>query len=177
MTKQKGIRPAIISDGTKVFKKFTDEYITHDYGLFIFAPSGSGKTHFVKNQKEKHWIDGDDLWMDTGAAPTDIKWWTMGLDIITEVDIRSDLITMYAKKLGLWVIGASQYWLPPDAIFIPDWETHKKYIGAREKGDYDGGATTSDYDQVLGHISYMKKLAKRENMFSGGVTMRMARYN
>jgi hypothetical protein len=104
-----------------------DEYKTHERGLFILAPSGSGKTYFVKHHSQKDWIDGDELWNAAGAHPKG-AWWTQGLEIIEWVDQRSDVITQEAKKLGLWVIGASNYWLVPDAVVIPPWETHKNYI-------------------------------------------------
>lgn len=157
------VKPVAFIDGKDVFKKFMDEYIVHSKGLFILAPSGTGKTHYVKNQKEKHFIDGDEIWTATGAAP-DYPWWTMGLEVMMQVDQRSDVVTMYAKELGLWILGASQYWLRPDGIVIPDWETHKKYILYREQNNYDGGATSNDHEQVLGHIEYMRELAKKENV-------------
>src|SRR5258706_13488429 len=109
------LRPVKYVDGKDIFEKYLEEYVVHDRGLFIFGPSGSGKTYFVKNQTEKHWIDGDQLWYETGAQPEE-SWWTMGLDTIQEVDQRCDVITMYAKKLGLWIIGANQYYIRPDAI-------------------------------------------------------------
>lgn len=142
--------PLVFKDGSVVYKKFSDEYITHKNGLFILAPSGVGKTHFINRQKDKHWIDGDILWEMTGAHP-DSAWWTQGDDVINEVDFRSDLITQEAKRLGFWIMGASNSWLKPDAIVIPDWEIHKKYIGHRENNNYDGGATSKNHDQVLKH--------------------------
>lgn len=157
------VNPIKFTDGKDIFKKFMDKYVVHEKGLFILGPSGSGKTHFVKNQKEKHWIDGDEIWTATGAAP-EIAWWTMGVEMINEVEMRSDVTTYYAKKLGLWILGASQRWLVPDAIILPDWEQHKQYIIKREQTDYDGGATSKDYDQVLGHREIMENLAKKEDI-------------
>lgn len=160
---KKGV-PVVFADGSFFYKKLAKKYVTHKKGFFILAPSGAGKTHFVKNQKKQHWIDGDILWEDSGAHPA-APWWTMGMDVINEVDQRSDVITEQAKKLGFWVMGASNFWLKPDAIVVPHWNTHKKYILAREKGDYDGGATTKDFAQVLGHrkliLEYVKKGVKR----------------
>jgi hypothetical protein len=49
-------------------------------------------------------------------------------------------------------MGASNIILKPDAIVVPDWETHKRWIAAREHGNYDGGATTKDFDLVRTHI-------------------------
>ncbi len=148
--------PVAFSDGKKVYEKLAKKYLTHKVGYFVMAPSGAGKTHFVKSQKEMHWLDGDDLWMATNAHP-DGAWWTEGLERIIEIDQRSDVITIEAKKLGFWIIGASNAFLPPDAIVIPDWETHKKWIGVREKGNYDGGATSDSLDQVISHREWISK--------------------
>jgi len=142
--------PISFTDGSTVYKKLAIDYITHKKGFFILAPSGAGKTYFVNNQTDKHWVDGDKLWQVTGAHP-DVAWWKMGLDIINEVDQRSDIITVQAKKLGFWIMGASNFWLKPDAIVIPNWGTHKKYIKQREETAYDGGATTKDFEQVQSH--------------------------
>jgi hypothetical protein len=60
--------------------------------------------------------------------------------------------------LGFWVIGASARWLKPDALVLPDWETHKKYIKHREEHDYDGGATSDKLDGVIYHRELLKKL-------------------
>lgn len=152
-------------DGEKIFEKFRKEYVAHPKGFFVLAPSGAGKTHFVKNQKQKDWIDGDDLWVATGAQPSWTEaWWEKGSEVINEVDQRSDVITKQAKNLGLWIVGASQYWLLPDAIVLPDWRTHKKYISEREKNNYDGGAKSDALEQVLTHRKYMKNLAHKHKI-------------
>lgn len=155
--------PVIFTDGRDFFRRLMSEYVVHKKGLFILGPSGSGKTHYVKNQVQKDFIDGDKMWNDSKAAP-DIPWWTMGVEVINRVDQRSDVITKCARDLGLWVLGASQFWLKPDGIVLPDWEKHKEYIIHRETHNYDGGATSKDYDQVLGHREIMEKLAARENI-------------
>lgn len=152
--------PLMFTDGTELFKKFTDEYITHKSGFFIMAPSGSGKTYFIDRQKEKHWVDGDVLWETAKAHPKG-EWWTWELPLIDIIDARSDIITQQAKMLGLWVIGASNSWLKPDAIVLPHWSTHKKYILSREKNNYDGGATSDRLPGVLGHRRWIKKWAKK----------------
>ncbi|KKP64261.1 MAG: hypothetical protein UR60_C0025G0017 [Candidatus Moranbacteria bacterium GW2011_GWF2_34_56] len=54
--------PLMFSDGSTVYNKFKKEYKVHSKGFFILAPSGAGKTYYIKNQKAKHWIDGDLLW-------------------------------------------------------------------------------------------------------------------
>ncbi len=148
--------PLTYTDGTKVYKKLAKTFVRHDKGLFIMAPSGSGKTYFVENQQEMHWLDGDDLWQMAHAMPEG-AWWLENLEVVTEIDRRCDVITVEAKKLGFWIVGASNNWLKPDAIVIPDWETHKKWIAAREQGTYDGGATTDKLDQVAGHREWIAK--------------------
>lgn len=148
--------PLVFSDGTKVYNELAKVYKTHSVGYYILAPSGAGKTHFVNSQEEKHWIDGDLLWMSANAHP-DGTWWLEGIDKIQEIARRSDVITEQAKQLGFWVIGADKDTIVPDAIVIPPWDIHKKYIAAREKRNYDGGATSADFGQVLGHRKWIEE--------------------
>lgn len=124
------------------------------------APSGVGKTYYVNNQEESDWIDGDEIWMATGAQP-DRPWWTEGDAVISHVDQRCDVVTEECRRLGLWVIGASNYWLIPDAVVIPDLRIQKKYIIKREETAYDGGATSKDFDQVISHRKAILKSAKK----------------
>lgn len=152
--------PLVFADGTQIYKELGGKYIQHKFGLFILAPSGAGKTHFIKNQKEPHWIDGDDLWNSARAHP-DGPWWTQGKDVIDEIDQRSDVITVEAKKLGFWIMGASNNWLKPDAIVIPHWRSHKKFIKHREETHYDGGATSDGLDQVLSHRKQILQWSKK----------------
>ena len=152
--------PIIFADGTKFWNKITDKYVTHKKGFFILGPSGSGKTHFVKNQQEKHWIDGDELWEGANSAPAG-EWWLRSGEDIGVIDSRSDVITTQAKLLGLWVVGASASWIKPDAIVIPHWSTHKKYIKYREQHGYDGGAKSDAFAQVLWHRRWIMKYAKQ----------------
>jgi hypothetical protein len=148
--------PLVFSDGTEVYDKLAKKYITHKTGYYILAPSGSGKTYFVNSQTEKHWLDGDELWMAAKAHPNGV-WWLDSIDKIQEIARRSDIITEQAKKLGFWIIGADKDNLVPDAIVIPPWEVHKKYITTREHGSYDGGATSTDFEQVLGHRKWIEE--------------------
>ncbi len=147
--------PVVFSDGTTVFKELASKYLTHSEGLFILAPSGSGKSHYVNAQKEKNWIDGDYLWPLCGADVTGDEW---GYDfsVVMETNNRCDVITEQAKKLGFWVIGSSNHWLRPDAIVLPHWSTHKKYIKMREHTVYDGGAKEEDVQAVLQHRKWIR---------------------
>lgn len=148
--------PVTFQDNQPFYDEFASRYHRHEQGFFILAPSGSGKTYYCTHQCERHWIDGDELWLKSGAHP-DISWWVGDLDTINRVDQRSDVVTMEARRQGFWIMGASNYWLKPDAIVIPEWETHKSYIIDREQNHYDGGAKSDSYDQVLGHIEVIKK--------------------
>jgi hypothetical protein len=153
--------PIFFADGSKIYEQLAKKYKTHKHGFFILAPSGSGKTHFIKSQSESDWIDGDELWVAANAHP-DNAWWEAGdaAESLREVDARSDIITMQAVKLGFWVMGASNLWLRPDAIVMPDWETHKGYISHRETNNYDGGANTERLQQVLDHRARIMKHAQ-----------------
>ncbi len=152
--------PVVFTDGSYLFETFAKEYITHKKGLFIMAPSGSGKTYYINSQKDKHWIDGDNLWKSAHAHPKD-GWWLQDDEFMNEIDRRSDLITEQAKRLGFWIMGASNFWLKPDAIVIPDWSTHKKYIEQREKTNYDGGATSDRLNQVIAHREWIMRWTKK----------------
>lgn len=159
----KGFVPKIFSDGTKLFNYFKKKSIKHSVGYFILAPSGAGKTHFIKQQKKPHWIDGDALWMAANAHP-DRAWWLEGEESINEIDQMSDIITMQAKKMGIWIAGASNNWLPPDAVVLPDWTSHKLFIVTRERENYDGGATSSNFKQVLKHRSQIRNIARKHKV-------------
>jgi hypothetical protein len=137
--------PVIFTDGTATFSKLAETYRAHSKGYFILAPSGAGKTHFINSQKQHDWIDGDDLWQETFALPEG-PWWLEPLERVMEIEARCDAITLEAKRLGFRVIGGSNTWLRPDAVAIPSWQTHRKYVVQREKNGYDGGATTEELE-------------------------------
>lgn len=151
--------PLAFCDGSNIYLELAREYRTHDRGYFILAPSGAGKTHFVNSQTVKDWIDGDTLWMATNAHPSG-EWWHKSLPEIQEIEQRSDVITTQAKKQGFWIIGTDCYSIVPDAVALPDWETHKRYIASRQQGNYDGGATTEQLDGVLRARKYMESFAQ-----------------
>ena len=148
--------PRIFADGTEFFHNLSQKYTRHSKGLFLLAPSGTGKTYFTSNQSAPDWIDGDELWMGANAHPKG-EWWKERLDTIITIDERCDVITKQAKNLGYWIMGSSNVWLTPDAIVIPDWETHKQYIAARETHNYDGGATVETLDNVKVHREWILK--------------------
>ena len=148
--------PVTFKDDQDFYNKLSDKYAVHDQGFFILAPSGAGKTYFCNRQQSLEWIDGDELWETSGAHPN-LAWWNGGEGTIHRVDQRSDVITMEAKLQGFWIMGASNFWLKPDAIVIPNWDKHTAYIKEREESHYDGGAKSDTLDQVQSHISFIKK--------------------
>lgn len=149
--------PAVIfKEDDQFYIDLGKKYLRHSKGLFILAPSGAGKTYFCDHQEEPHWMDGDILWYTSNAHPKG-PWWKESGEVMDRIDKRSDVITFEALEQGFWIIGASNNWLKPDAIVIPDWETHKGYIKSREENNYDGGATSEDHAQVQGHIAIIKK--------------------
>lgn len=152
--------PLMFADGTPIYEQFAKQYITHKKGFFVMAPSGSGKTWFIEHQKEKHWMDGDSLWETCNAHPKG-EWWLEPVEKINEIDQRSDVITVQAKNLGFWILGASNWWLQPDAIVLPNWNTHQRWIRERERDHYDGGAKSDRLGQVLNHRRWIKKWAKK----------------
>lgn len=151
--------PIVFTDGTDVYNNLKKEYITHKNGFFIYGPSGVGKTHYIKQQKENNWIDGDILWEATKAFPKG-DWWNLSGDEIDVIERRADIITEQAKKLGFWIIGASSVNYIPDAIVIPDFETHLKYIKYREENNYDGGMKSNDLDKIKKNRDYFARFAK-----------------
>ena len=152
--------PLIFTDGTAFFKRLAKNYIQHKQGFFILAPSGVGKTHYINSQKKNDWIDGDVLWTWGNAHP-DGPWWLMETEDTNLIDQNSDAITAHAKKNGFWVMGASNFWLKPDAIVLPHWSTHKKYIRYRETHNYDGGATSDRLDSLLGQRRRFRRYVKK----------------
>lgn len=151
--------PLVFTNGTKVYNNLKKEYITHEKGFFICGPSGIGKTYFVNHQKEKNWIDGDVLWEACGAFPNG-QWWTWSIDEIDTIERRADCITEQAKKQGFWVIGTSCVSLIPDAIVLPDFETHLKYIKHRENTYYDGGIKSDNLEKIKRQRNYFSKFVE-----------------
>ena len=154
--------PLIFTDGTDFYNELAKKYIVHKRGLFILAPSGVGKSHYYRKQKdgEKHWIDADRLWRWTKAMPAGV-WWE-DIAMIEQVEQQCDVITMHARKLGFWMLGSANSELKPDAIVIPHWKTHIKYIKMREK-NYDGGARsdTKALEQVRRHRKWIMRWTKK----------------
>ena len=146
-----------------IFREFSKGTVPHSRGFFILAPSGTGKTYFITHQVKKNWIDGDKLWVATGAHP-DRAWWTEGLEVIKMVDAQSDAVTEEAKKRGFWIMGASNSYLVPDAVVLPPWEENVEYIRKREQGNYDGGLKTSQLEQLKSHREEIENMSKNKNV-------------
>jgi hypothetical protein len=148
-------------------KSVVEKLKRHQHGRFILGPSGVGKTTFTENQVRDEngqvdWLDADAIWYASGALPPQsTEWWRKlgaGPDKydIDELDERCDEVTKQAKQLGLWLIGASDNNIVPDAIVVPDWEQHVAQIKKRESDPKEyarlGGAKTDKLDQVRNHI-------------------------
>lgn len=151
--------PLIFADGTKIYNDLKNEYVTHDKGYFIYGPSGVGKTYFINHQKIKNWIDGDVLWSAAKAFPNN-DWWNLSGEEIDVIERRADVITEQAKKLGFWIIGASSVNVIPDAIVIPEFDTHLKYIKYRETHNYDGGIKSDNLDKIKRNREYFSRFQK-----------------
>lgn len=146
------LESVIFSNGQQFFDEQKLKYRTHKKGLFIMTPSGTGKTYYCKHQLEPNWIDGDDIWVESGAQPL-TAWWDMGVSVIEQVEQRCDIITSQATTRGFWIMGSVNFWLKPDAIVVPEWNTLVERIRLRQNsGEYDGGMTETHLDQVKTHI-------------------------
>jgi len=148
--------PIIFTDGSKVYNELKQKYITHEKGLFIYGPSGVGKTYYINHQKVNNWIDGDVLWGACNAFPKG-DWWNLSGEDIDTIERRADVITEQAKRLGFWIIGASSVNMIPDAIVIPDFETHIKYIKYREEHNYDGGIKSDNIEKIKINREYYSR--------------------
>ncbi len=155
----------IFTDGINFYKELSKKYIQHKgRGYFILAPSGSGKTYYVNNQKDQHWIDGDYLWVASNADYSSDEWSTDSNDV-QEINIRCDIITQQSKDQGFWIMGSSNKYLKPDAVVLPDIDTHISYIKNREEKNYDGGAKIQNIDGVLNHRKWMEKWREQDVPF------------
>lgn len=151
------LKPVIYEDGSNFFKELEKKFKRHEKGFFILTPSGAGKTYYCKRQNEQNWIDGDDLYFDTGAQPpVEYEWWNMGPHIINRVEQRCDVITAEAVDRGFWVMGSINYWLKPDAIVIPSVDTLMKQIKQRQNEGYDGGLKDEHFEQLIVHIGIIR---------------------
>lgn len=149
------INPTIFTDGSEYFKQLEQKFIRHKKGFFIMTPSGAGKTYFCRKQSEPHWIDGDDLWLETGAMPNE-PWWDQGVDVINRVEQRCDVITASAVDSGYWILGSVNFWLKPDAIVIPTLDVLMKQIKQRQQDGYDGGLKEEHIEQLITHIGIIR---------------------
>ncbi len=151
------LQPVIYTSGNDFFDDLKVRFKTHKKGLFILAPSGAGKTYFCDNQKEPHWIDGDQLYFETNAQPPiEYEWWNKGPHIINRVEQRCDVITAESVDRGFWILGSINYWFKPDAIVIPSIDVLMKQIKNREQANYDGGLKEEHFEQLVVHIGIIR---------------------
>ena len=144
------LKPVIFKTADRFYKDLEQRYKRHAKGLFIVAPSASGKTYFCDRQSQPDWIDGDVLWGTAGADPFPFQWWNDGLQTIHRVGQRCDIITADAVDRGFWIIGSTNYWLKPHAIVIPSKQVLMRNLEARGQADhtYDGGLEKHQYQQL-----------------------------
>lgn len=151
------LNSVIFTNGSEFFENLSQKYTTHEKGLFIMTPSGAGKTYYCKNQSTPDWMDGDELWIKSGAQPL-VEWWDMGVPVINTVEQRCDVITAQAVEKGFRILGSVNFWYKPDAIVIPDWDLLVQQIKMRQdSGEYDGGMTDAHHEQLKTHISIIEE--------------------
>jgi GTPase SAR1 family protein len=117
------------TSGKTVYDDLGKKFIKQKKAYVILGPPGVGKTTFVKKQKEKIWVDVDPLFSKLG-----VKWHQNAKN---PVDmrlnyLRADYMLEQTKALGFCVIGALFWEFVPDAIVIPDLDTHKRYLKGRK---------------------------------------------
>ena len=150
------IQNVIFTDGSDYFTQLESKYTRHKKGLFIVAPSGTGKTHFTTHQATQDWIDGDPVLVETGAQPN-ADWWNKGVPVIERVEQRCDVITQQFRDKGYWIMTSINSWLEPDAIIIPDWNILTQRIAQRQKNNYDGGLTSDQHEQLKKGIEIIER--------------------
>lgn len=159
------LKTLIYTDGSDYFSNLENNFKKHKKGLFILTPSGAGKTHFCKQQSDNDWIDGDDLYIETGAQPPiEYEWWNKGPHIINRIEQRCDVITAEAVDQGYWIMGSINYWLKPDAIVIPPIDTLMKQIRQRQIDGYDGGLKEEQFEQLIVHIGIIRDWSIKHNV-------------
>lgn len=150
------IPEVIFADGKDYFASIESRYKRHEKGLFIMTPSGAGKTYYTSRQAEPDWIDGDTVLIESGAQP-DMDWWNQGVPVIERVEQRCDIITQQFRDKGYWIMTSINFWLEPDAIVIPDWETLTQRIATRQQNNYDGGMTSEHHEQLKKGIEIIER--------------------
>ena len=150
------IQNVIFADGSDYFAQLESKYIRHEKGLFIVAPSGTGKTYFTTHQTTQDWIDGDQVLVETGAQPN-TDWWNKGVPVIERVEQRCDVITQQFRDNGYWIMTSINSWLEPDAVIIPDWDILTQRIAHRQENNYDGGLTSEQHEQLKKGIEIIER--------------------
>jgi len=105
--------------------------------LVILGPPGIGKTTFVRKNEDAIWKSGNKLdWIDQDDLCNEL-----GVDwhhnSNNQVDFklnyqRADYITEQSKQMGYRLIGSLFWEYKADAIVIPPWDIHSKYLENRK---------------------------------------------
>jgi len=151
----------IFAEGKSVYSKLKNAFKTHKSGKFILAPSGAGKSHYIKHQTDSSWVDADEIWIPTGCFELADEWWNNGEERIREVFTKCDLMTIVARRIGFRLMGAmSNYNLVPDAIVLPPWKQHTRFIEARSINGDAHGLKSEELQMVKEHRKELHLYAK-----------------
>lgn len=120
---------------------------------FVFAPSGSGKTHFLKNYASKYpslnLIDGDKVISAAGTWNDDKRWWD-GLTAAQEILLMLGSFLPLLMDALEYKRGTVIFFAPPpmvvklmwnlfepiSCIYVPDRESLEGWLGKREDNGY-----------------------------------------
>lgn len=108
--------PVIFSDGTEVYERLGREYIRHKRGLFILAPSGTGKTYCEKCKTE--------MGKKTSRRG----------EVVTDTFLCPKYGFTFKEKLDLRVTEEmpGKYWETDKARFLFDEKRGKNYIEEKQ---------------------------------------------
>lgn len=139
-------------------------YKTHDFGKVILGPSCIGKTTFIKSQKEKNWVDTDDI-----MSKLDVDWHYKE-EIPEQMILNYRMVDFYLAQLklqGFYILGSLFWEFTPDAIVLPSWKEHKKMLEKRKKqkenNELNFAWKMTNVD-VKKNRKFLKKLAKRRKI-------------
>ena len=139
-------------------------YKTHDYGKVILGPSCIGKTTFIKSQKEKIWVDTDNI-----MSKLDVDWHYRE-EIPEQMILNYRMVDFYLAQLklqGFYILGSLFWEFTPDAIVLPSWKKHKKMLENRKKQQENNEIDfvwKMTNNQVKKNRKFLKKMAKRRKI-------------
>jgi hypothetical protein len=133
----------------------------HATGVHVVGPSGTGKSHFVRGQREgqRRWSDADPLLWDCGAMPRPGE----PIDDHEAMMRESDRAVAYARSKGLWLLGATWWEFETVDAFVLLPEAEGRQYLAMKSGDE---AFAPDYyDRELApHIAFVRAEAPKHDV-------------